>query len=202
MSDLHETVSHADESSLNENVSTNYPPDALKAEAETSTTAKPAGPYTQEELRQILSQRHFVDLTDEDMDPIEWMVRKLVPIPNVYYWDILEDQHEQSEVWVGIRVWHSTISGLCTMGGWIDRRVAQPLARGLGLTESRFDYVTDQMSAEDWQASRREVDRRKQGREVTENTEEEEITSTGDVATGPEKRLSLQSRKSGVISTC
>ena len=95
--------------------------------------------YTPEELQEILTQRQEM-VVDEDMDPLEWTVRKVVPIPRVYYWDVVPDQAERASIPWKIRAWHSTIAGCCRVGNWMDRRVAQPIARGVGLTDSRFDY--------------------------------------------------------------
>ena len=45
---------------------------------------------SQARAQEIVRERHQVDVSsnNEDMDPIEWTVRKLVPIPAVYYWDV------------------------------------------------------------------------------------------------------------------
>lgn len=45
--------------------------------------------YTPTRAQEIVRERHQVDMSkNENMDPIEWTVRKLVPIPAVYYWDV------------------------------------------------------------------------------------------------------------------
>ena len=117
--------------------------------------------YSPDELEQILSERQVVDMTDEDMDPIEWTFRKLVPIPAHYYWDLV-DEEEKDNIPIKIKVWHKTIASLGAIQQWTDRWIARPVASGLGITSSRFQYVTDNMTEEDWKESRRIVSERKE----------------------------------------
>jgi hypothetical protein len=135
--------------------------------------------YSPQELHKVLSQRQVVDMSDEDMDPIEWTVRKVVPIPAEYYWNTLsEEQHDQ--VPARTKFWHKTISFLCGAQQWTERSVAKPLAAGLGLTGSRFDYVVDNMTDKEWEKSRATVAaRRSQGKK-------EELQSKQDVEVGME----------------
>jgi hypothetical protein len=132
-----------------------------------------------QELQKIISQRQVVDMSDEDMDPIEWTVRKVIPIPAEYYWDaVSEEQHDQ--VPARTKVWHKTISFLCRAHQWTERSIAKPLASSLGLTDSRFDYVVDNMTDEEWEKSRAmAAARRSQGKK-------EELQSKHDVEVGTE----------------
>jgi hypothetical protein len=133
--------------------------------------------YSPQELQKVISQRQVVDMSDEDMDPIEWTVRKVFPIPAEYYWDVVsEEQHDQ--VPTRTKVWHKTISFLCGAHQWTERSVAKPLAASLGLTDSRFDYVVDNMTDEEWEKSRAmTAARRSQGKK-------EELQSKQDVEVG------------------
>ena len=125
-------------------------------------------------LVEQLSERQPMVVDDDDMDPLEWMVRKVIPIPKVYYWDVVKEESEQQQLPLKLRAWHSSISGFSKVGSWLDRRVAQPIAKTFGLTDSRFDFVTDHMTEEDLAASRREVMRRKQVANDREQTTEQE----------------------------
>jgi hypothetical protein len=127
---------------------------------------------TQEELLAILSQRHEVDLNAEDMDPLEWTFRKVVPVPKFYYWDVLKQQHHQPQQQEGssdaavipmrIKLWHHTIATMTGAYQWTEQKVALPLARTFGLTSSRFDDVAMYMTEDDRNASRRIVAERQQ----------------------------------------
>jgi hypothetical protein len=135
--------------------------------------------YSPQELQKIIFQRQAVDMSDEDMDPIEWTVRKVIPIPAEYYWEVVsEEQHDQ--VPARTKVWHKTISFLCRAQQWTERSVAKPLAASLGLTDSRFDYVVDNMTDEEWEKSREmAAARRSQGKK-------EALQSKQDVEVGTE----------------
>jgi hypothetical protein len=136
----------------------------------------PKRTYSPQELQKVISQRQVVDMSDEDMDPIEWTVRKVIPIPAEYYWDMVsEEQH--SQVPARTKIWHKTISFLCGAQQWTERSVAKPLAASLGLTGSRFDYVLDNMTDKEWEKSKSMVaERRKRG----------ELQSKPDVEVGTE----------------
>jgi hypothetical protein len=135
--------------------------------------------YSHQELQKVISLRQVVDMSDEDMDPIEWTVRKLIPIPAEYYWDVVsEEQHDQ--VPVRTKFWHRTIALLSGAHQWTERSVAKPLASALGLTDSRFDYVVDNMTDKEWEESRAMVAaRRAQGKK-------EELQAKQDVEEGTE----------------
>jgi hypothetical protein len=135
--------------------------------------------YSPQELQKVISQRQVVDMSDEDMDPIEWTVRKVIPIPAEYYWDVVsEEQHAQ--IPVRTKVWHKTIALLWGAHQWTERRVAKPLASALGLTDSRFDYVVENMTDKEWEDSRAMVAARlAQGKN-------EELQSKQDVEDGTE----------------
>jgi hypothetical protein len=47
--------------------------------------------YSLARAQEIVRERHVVDMSssNEEIDPIEWTVRKLVPIPAKYYWEVL-----------------------------------------------------------------------------------------------------------------
>ena len=146
------------------------PVESFEAEgALASTTKKDITEYTDEELIKVLSERNTqVDLDDENMDPIEWTFRKLVPLPAVYFWDLLEGQPEevkreylQTKIPRKIRAWHRVIGSLDRAQHWMTDWVAKPLAGGLGITESRFSYVIDNMSEAELNESKRMVAERK-----------------------------------------
>jgi hypothetical protein len=139
----------------------------------------PKHTYSPQELQKVISQRQVVDMSDEDMDPIEWTVRKVIPIPAEFYWDVVpEEQHGQ--IPVRTKIWHKTIALLWGAHQWTERSVAKPLASALGLTDSRFDYVVDNMTDKEWEESRAMVAaRRAQGKK-------EELQSKQDVEDGTE----------------
>eukprot|EP00527_Entomoneis_sp_CCMP2396_P004254 CAMPEP_0198137818 /NCGR_PEP_ID=MMETSP1443-20131203/1281_1 /TAXON_ID=186043 /ORGANISM="Entomoneis sp., Strain CCMP2396" /LENGTH=220 /DNA_ID=CAMNT_0043799377 /DNA_START=771 /DNA_END=1433 /DNA_ORIENTATION=+ len=135
--------------------------------------------YTEEELLEILSKTTVVDMNHENMDPIEWSVRKLFPLPAVYYWDLLEGQPEdvkkeivETKIPLKIRLWHRLVASLDRAQHVINDWVAQPIAGTLGITDSRFSYVLDNMTDEELRTSKRIVAERKKKQEQQKQMEE------------------------------
>jgi hypothetical protein len=143
------------------------------SEEESGDAQQPAHPPrtydTPEEMMEILSQRHVVDLTAEDMDPLEWTFRKLIPVPENYYWDVVQDQ-DVERVPTRIKLWHKSFHSVATAFQWTEQRVGMPLARTLGLTSSRMSTVTMFMTDEDWKKSKRIVTERQQSSRPTLET--------------------------------
>lgn len=48
-------------------------------------------------IGEILNECEEADLSDENMDPIEWTVRKVIPIPKHYYWELLASSSSQQQ---------------------------------------------------------------------------------------------------------
>lgn len=125
-----------------------------------------------QELSQILSERHVLQLSEEEdemLDPIERAVRYVIPIPKHYYWDVVKSEADLKEIPAGIKLWHKAIASANSAGEWTAVNIAQPIASGLGLTTSRFAFVTDQMNEDDMAESRRSVKERQiQDQELSE----------------------------------
>ena len=120
---------------------------------------------TPEQLIEILCETNEVDLTAEDMDPLEWTFRKVVPIPKYYYWDIVKNPDDKSLVPNRIKLWHTSIASMTSAFQWTEQRIGMPLARTLGLTSPRFNDVTMFMTRDDWRESKRIVTNRNRRRE-------------------------------------
>jgi hypothetical protein len=82
-------------------------------------------------------------MDDKNMDPLEWSVRKTVPIPNQYYFDT-----GNYDVSLRTKAWHRsvqaagiTIRAVEAVGGFF--------AGMLGLTNSRYDDVISYMTEEE-----------------------------------------------------
>lgn len=145
-----------------------------------------------EVIERLQARQEFVPT--EDTDPIEWFVRKVYPIPHEYYWTVVEDR---SQVPWKLRLWHDTTNGLDRTGQWIDRLVARPLAGLLGITSSRFEYVTNHMTEDDWDESRRQLEERR-SREKADVAEEggtEEATAS-ELSTTEEERSTTEEQAS------
>ena len=88
-------------------------------------------------------------MNDEMMDPLEWTVRKVVPIPKAYYWDT--GNHDLP---LSIKMWHRSIAFL----GKSVRAVecaGEKVATTTGLNNwSRFSYVLDTMTPEEREVAR------------------------------------------------
>ena len=148
---------------------------------------------TMKVIIQDLSRRQPIPSNPEDpLDPIEWTVRQLIPIPATYYWEYTPDGRERNKdqnedtanaintntknsntstssgdttttttfttTWQArlpwqLKTWHRLIGWAEAGLHWTDRWVAQPVASATGLTESRWSYVTDHMTRDDWRAA-------------------------------------------------
>jgi hypothetical protein len=97
-------------------------------------------------------------MTDEYLDPFEWTVRKLIPIPKQYYWDN-ETIVDARLLPTKLKLWHQSVAALGTLVRWTDR-IGKSIVDALGLTLSRFDHVTSTMTERDWDYSRRVVTER------------------------------------------
>ena len=131
------------------------------------STNEPKVYSSPEEFLDLLSQRHTIDMEAEDLDPLEWAFRKVVPVPKYYYWDLQpkEGETETAEVPRRIQLWHKAVYA-CTHGfRKVEDGFAKPLARGVGLTTNRMNHVTMFMTDDDWNKSKRHVAELKQKQE-------------------------------------
>ena len=94
-------------------------------------------------------QLEIVDMNDEDMDMLEWIVRKIIPIPKQYYWESTTTSRstDASNLPRSVVIWHNVVGTLSRAVQWIDR-MGTPVADATGLTSSRFDYVLSTMTDE------------------------------------------------------
>lgn len=153
--------------------------------------------YSIEELQSIVNEVQVVDMNDEMMDPIEWIVRKVVPIPKQYYWEIIDTNNPStsatmnneeskynknenncndlySKISIRTKIWHNTISLLDNIQNFATKQIAEPFASGVGLTGSRFYFVTNTMTNNDMHQSQRYIQRRNND-DTTTTTDIEKI---------------------------
>jgi len=90
-------------------------------------------------------QYHEVDMNDPMMDPLEWTVRKVIPIPRAYFWET-----GNNDLSWKVKLWHRTVA---VLGNGVKNAEAagEVVANTLGLNGSRYDYVYDTMTAEERQ---------------------------------------------------
>mmetsp|Transcript_14061 Transcript_14061/g.20088 ORF Transcript_14061/g.20088 Transcript_14061/m.20088 type:complete len:190 (+) Transcript_14061:133-702(+) len=88
-----------------------------------------------------------VDMNDPKMDPLEWSVRKTIPIPKKYYWEV-----NSRDLPAKTKIWHNTVwlLGRVTRGA---ERAGEAIANFTGLNASRYDYVTSTMTDEEWKVA-------------------------------------------------
>lgn len=94
-------------------------------------------------------QREEVDMDNEQMDMLEWLVRKTIPIPKAYYWETGNDNLP-----IKVKAWHQIVATLGAIVRFFDR-LGQPVVNATGLRNSRFDFVTSTMTEEEWERSRK-----------------------------------------------
>ena len=105
-------------------------------------------------------QNEEVDMNDPKMDGLEWMTRRVLPIPKAYYWET-----ENYEVPTRIKAWHLTIRALgVTLN--VAERVGGFLANAAGLNSSRYDYVTSTMTEEQWDVAKKNAAEQKAKRQA------------------------------------
>jgi len=125
-------------------------------------------------LALISQTRDDIDLNAEEMDPLEWTFRTLVPVPKYYYWEVQHPVIENNDgrsvsssssyrVPLRIQLWHNCIDSLSRAYQCMEKCIGRPLARGLGLEEPRMHSdVTMYMTEEDWKTSQRIVAERRE----------------------------------------
>lgn len=86
-------------------------------------------------------------MNNEDMDMLEWIVRKIVPIPKQYYWETDDTTTTITNLPRSVLVWHNVVGSLSRAVQWLDR-MGTPVAHATGLSTSRFDYVLSTMTPE------------------------------------------------------
>jgi len=94
-------------------------------------------------------QLELVDMNDPDMDPMEWSVRHLVPIPKKYYWET-----NNLDLSLRTKLWHRTVSALGSALRCAEC-IGEIVANIVGLNSSSYDYVISTMTPDQWEASRR-----------------------------------------------
>ena len=100
-------------------------------------------------------QLEEVDMDDEMMDPLEWTVRKVVPIPKAYFWET--GNHDLP---ASTKLWHRTVGTMSRLVKFMDS-VGKPVAEAVGVGSSRFDYVTSTMTEEQMEEAKRTAEERK-----------------------------------------
>ena len=126
-------------------------------------------------------QLHQVDLTNPNMDPLEYTFRRYVPIPKVYFWETANESNDYHQhLPFRVKLWHNTIYylGVCLQKA---ESAGEMVANVFGLNSGEFDYVTSTMTEEQWNQSRRNMEqRREEGRLRQEEREERERVERGE----------------------
>jgi hypothetical protein len=87
-------------------------------------------------------------MNDENLDPLEWSIRKIIPIPKKYYFET-----GNYDVPFRTKAWHRSVQamGLALHGV---EKIGGFFASFLGLNSSRYDDVLAYMSKEELEQSR------------------------------------------------
>merc|ERR1719242_2985632 len=123
-------------------------------------------------------QLEEVDMNDPKMDPLEWSVRKIIPIPKKYYWE--SENSTSNELPVKVKAWHHTVATLGHVTRFAEK-CGEFTANAIGLTSSRYSYVTDTMTKDQWRESRMVAADRKSRREL----KRAESDAAGDAGLAP-----------------
>lgn len=114
-------------------------------------------------------------MNDEDMDVLEWTVRKIIPIPKKYYWE----DPPNPNLPLRTKAWHKTVGALGSVVRFTDR-VGKPIVESVERS-SRFEYVTDHMTEEDWEAAKQTAEERRARREQKAVSQKQRETEEGTV---------------------
>lgn len=101
-------------------------------------------------------QLEEVDMDDPRMDPLEWTVRKLIPIPKAYFWET-----GNTDLPARTKLWHRTVGAMSRVVQFVDH-VGKPVVDFTGVTTSRYDYVTSTMTDAQKETARRTALERKE----------------------------------------
>jgi hypothetical protein len=101
-------------------------------------------------------QLYQVDMNDPKMDPLEWTIRKIVPIPKAYYWET-----GNTDLPMKTKAWHQIVGTLGSLVTFVDR-VGKPVTDATGLSASRFDYVKSTMTDSQLAKAQKTASERKQ----------------------------------------
>lgn len=90
-----------------------------------------------------------VDLDDPRMDPLEWSVRKTLPIPKVYYWETGNENIPRKT-----KLWHHSVNVLSNALK-VAEKAGGVIADVAGFNSTQYDYVTATMTDEQWEQARK-----------------------------------------------
>mmetsp|Transcript_18757 Transcript_18757/g.27147 ORF Transcript_18757/g.27147 Transcript_18757/m.27147 type:complete len:180 (-) Transcript_18757:410-949(-) len=96
----------------------------------------------------IEEQLHEVDMEDPNMDPLEWSVRKVIPVPKAYFWETGNENLPTRT-----KMWHRTVGVLEKSARGLEK-AGEFVANTFGFNASEYDYVTSTMTKEQWEASK------------------------------------------------
>uniref|UniRef100_A0A7S1BCS2 Uncharacterized protein n=1 Tax=Corethron hystrix TaxID=216773 RepID=A0A7S1BCS2_9STRA len=122
-----------------------------------------------------------VDMNDPNMDPLEWTVRKTVPIPKAYYWDTGNENIPKST-----KAWHHTVNVLSKVLK-VAERAGELVADISGLNSTQYDYVTANMTEEEWKEAKktmeiRNIQRRKSMEERRNSVDQAKVLEDAGLA--------------------
>mmetsp|Transcript_42920 Transcript_42920/g.48753 ORF Transcript_42920/g.48753 Transcript_42920/m.48753 type:complete len:197 (+) Transcript_42920:93-683(+) len=138
-------------------INTNNNNNSINNEVEEDGTFKNEDNIEVEEESKLFELVEEVDMNNEDMDMLEWLVRKTIPIPKEYYW---ESSNDDVIIPWRIKLWHQTVGTLSSAVKWVDR-IGKPIVDATGFASSRYEYVREQMTEEQIQHYE-EIKRQKQ----------------------------------------
>ena len=129
-----------------------------------------ASSSTQQNNLPIEYQLYEVDLSNPDMDPLEYTFPKYIPIPKVYYWDTTTSNNDDddetirtnaNELPMRIKLWHNSIYylGICLQKAEAGGEV---VANILGLNSGPFNWVTENMTRREMEQSQVIVNSRRE----------------------------------------
>jgi len=89
---------------------------------------------------------------------LEKTVRRIIPIPKAFYFET-----GNNEIPLKTKAWHRTVSSLQSVLRWSEK-IGEGVAKVTGITDSRFDHVTLNMTPQQWEEAEKNRDMQLQRR--------------------------------------
>eukprot|EP00541_Cyclophora_tenuis_P019410 CAMPEP_0116576766 /NCGR_PEP_ID=MMETSP0397-20121206/20724_1 /TAXON_ID=216820 /ORGANISM="Cyclophora tenuis, Strain ECT3854" /LENGTH=148 /DNA_ID=CAMNT_0004105863 /DNA_START=164 /DNA_END=610 /DNA_ORIENTATION=+ len=103
-------------------------------------------------------------MNDPMMDPLEWTVRKVIPIPKAYFWET-----GNTDLPPRTKLWHRTVGAMSNVVKFVDT-LGKPVGEFTGVTSSRYDYVTSTMTQKQMETARQTANLRKESSKAGRST--------------------------------
>lgn len=145
-----------------------------------------------------------------DFTPLQdFHVSTIVPIPNQYYWDVVENEDEEQEIPLSVKIWHNTIATAFSLGQtmmgtakevgeWTEKNVLKPIVASLGVALPGLTYEQHEEAMNDDSARAVEESIKNETTQVEDGKKEEKTRKKGDKKKASKKKSKKETPKETV----